>query len=407
MVYEHVCGGGFASEPIPPTVLCEGFSMLRTLIADFKAAGHNVTTTVDSRISMLNPPIEADCVIPVSSSKEAQANLRKISDEVDAVYVIAPETDGVLGSLVELVEQTNAASLNCSASAIEKVSNKAGFYDLLRKRGVPMPETLTFNVLDNIAEIKKAIQGGLNFPLIFKPSDGVSCCGLSVVRNEAQVSDAANKIKRESSSKQFLVQELIAGAAASVCLFCIGRKAVPVSLNHQDVVIETPEACSSFSGGSVPFDNPLQVETFEKAKEIVELFPNLRGYVGLDFVLTEDAAVVLEVNPRLTTSYVGLRAVANFNPAQAIVTSVLKRKLPTHIENCGYAYFSKVKVPHPQVDTLQKTYGIDDVVAPPFPVSLEAAASALIASHGATLKEAEAKFSEAKKRVLNIINRGK
>jgi predicted ATP-grasp superfamily ATP-dependent carboligase len=144
MVYEHVCGGGFASEQIPPSVLCEGFGMLRTLIADFKAVGHNVTTTVDSRIAMLNPPIEADCVVPVSSSNEAQANLQKISDEVDAVYVIAPETDGVLGSLVELVEQTNAASLNCSASAIEKVSNKAGFHNLLKKRGVHTPETLSF-----------------------------------------------------------------------------------------------------------------------------------------------------------------------------------------------------------------------------------------------------------------------
>jgi predicted ATP-grasp superfamily ATP-dependent carboligase len=407
MVYEHVCGGGFASEPISPSVLCEGFGMLRTLIADFKAAGHNVTTTVDSRIAMLNPPIEADYVVPVSSSKEAQANLQKISDEVDAVYVIAPETDGVLGSLVELVEQTNAASLNCSASAIEKVSNKAGFHNLLKKRGVPTPETLTFKVFDNVAEIKQAIRGGLNFPLIFKPSDGVSCCGLSVVRNEAQVAAAANKIKQESRSKQFLVQELIAGAAASVCLFSTGRTAVAVSLNHQDVVIETPEACSSYGGGSVPFDSPLQAETFKMAKEVVESFPNLRGYVGVDFVLTEDAAVVVEVNPRLTTSYVGLRAVANFNPAQAIITTVMKRKLPAHIENCGYAYFSKVNVPHPQGDTLQKTYAMDDVVSPPFPVSANATASALIASHGFTLEETKSRFSEAKKRVLNTINRGK
>jgi predicted ATP-grasp superfamily ATP-dependent carboligase len=221
------------------------------------------------------------------------------------------------------------------------------------------------------------------------------------------VADAANKIKQESSSEQFLVQELIAGAAASVCLFSTGHKAVPVSLNHQDVVIETPKACSSYSGGSVPFDSPLQAETFEMAKEVVESFPNLRGYVGVDFVLTEDAAVVLEVNPRLTTSYVGLRAVANFNPAQALIINVMKRKLPTHIENCGYAYFSKVKVPHPQIDALQKTYGMNDVVSPPFPVSANAAASALIASHGTTLKETKSKFSEAKKRVLNTINRGK
>jgi len=407
LVYEHVSGGGFAAEPLPPSVLSEGFGMLRTLIADFKAAGHTVTTTLDARIAKLNPPIEADCIIPVSSSKEAQANLQKISNETNATYVIAPETGGVLQSLVELVEQTNATSLNCSASAIEKASNKAGFHNFLKKNGLLTPETLMFRVLDNVAEIKQAIRGKLNFPLIFKPSDGVSCCGLSFVRNEDQVAGAIAKIKQASSSKLFLVQELVTGDPASVCVFSAGGKAVPVSLNRQEVNLCTPEACSGYSGGSVPFANPLRSEAFEAAKKIVESFPGLRGYVGFDFVLTEDEVVALEVNSRLTTSYVGLRKVVGFNPAQAIINAVSKCELPTNIESCGYAYFSKVKVPNPQVDALQKTYGMNDVVSPPFLVSETIAALALLASHGATLDEAKSRFSEAKKRVLESINRGK
>jgi len=36
--------------------------------------------------------------------------------------------------------------------------------------------------------------------------------------------------------------------------------------------------------------------------------PGLRGYIGVDLVLTESDAVVIEVNPRLTTSYLGLRS---------------------------------------------------------------------------------------------------
>jgi predicted ATP-grasp superfamily ATP-dependent carboligase len=407
LVYEHISGGGFASEPLSPSVLSEGFGMLRTLTADFKAAGHTVTITLDSRIAKLNPPIEADCVVPVSSSKEIQANLQKISSETDAAYVIAQETGGALRSLVELIEQTNSASLNCSASAIEKVSNKAGFHDFLEKKGLVTPKTLMFSVLDNIAEINQAIRGRLNFPLLFKPSDGVSCCGLSVVRNEDQVAGAIAKIKQASSSKIFLVQELITGDPASLCLFSTGSKAVPVSLNWQEVNLDTPEACSSYSGGSVPFVNSFRSEAFEAAENIVESFPDLRGYVGVDFVLTENGVVALEVNPRLTTSYVGLRKVVCFNPAQAIINAVLKRELPTHVESCGYAYFSKVNVPNPQVAALQKTYMMSDVVSPPFPVSTNAAASALIASPGATLNEAKSRFSEAKKRVLNIINRGK
>jgi hypothetical protein len=97
----------------------------------------------------------------------------------------------------------------------------------------------------------------------------------------------------------------------------------------------------------------------------------------------------------------------NFNLAQAIVNAVLKCGLPKQIKSCNYAYFSKFEAPNPQVDAFQKICGMNDVVSPPFPVSENASASALIASYGATSKEAKIRFSEAKKRVLSTISRGK
>ena len=406
LVYEHVSGGGFADKLIPAGVLSEGFAMLRTLISDFNAAGHNVTTTLDSRIARLNPPIDADCVLPVFSSQETQTNICTLSEQADAAYVIAPETESVLQSLVEMVEQTGTVSLNCPADDIEKMVDKAGFYNLMRNR-VPLPETRLFRVTDDLKAIKKAVRASLNFPLIFKPSGGVSCCGVSVVRSEEQVAGAVGKIKENSSSKNLLVQELIKGAAASVSLLSTGSAVVPISLNRQDVTIETPAACSSYNGGMVPFENPLRSEAFEVAEKIVKSFPRLRGYVGVDFVLTENEAVAIEVNPRLTTSYVGLRRVVNFNPAQAIVNAVLNRELSTRIQSCGCTYFSKAETPIPMIDALQTTYRMEAVVSPPFPVSENGAAMALIASYRATLQEATASFHEAKKRVLNTISRGR
>jgi predicted ATP-grasp superfamily ATP-dependent carboligase len=407
LVYEHVSGGGFADEILPASVLSEGFGMLRTLISDFKAAGHNVTTTLDSRIARLNPPIPADWVVPVSSSREPQAKLRELSEQADAAYVVAPETDGVLQSLVEMMEQMGTISLNCSAAAIEKVSNKADFYEVMGRLGVSLPETGLSSVTDELKKIKKTVRDRWGFPVVFKPSDGVSCGGLSVVKTEEQMAGAVAKIKETSSDKHFLIQELIEGTAASVNVFSTGSRVVPVSLNRQDVTLETPEACSSYIGGSVPFDHPLRAEAFEVAEKLVKSAPGLRGYVGVDFVLTDEAAVAIEVNPRLTTSYVGVRRVVNFNPAQAIVDAVLEHELPTQIERCGCTCFSKVETANPTIGALQKTYGMDEVVSPPFPVSEAGAASALIASYGVTLREASEGVREAKKRVLNTISRGR
>jgi predicted ATP-grasp superfamily ATP-dependent carboligase len=64
----------------------------------------------------------------------------------------------------------------------------------------------------------------------------------------------------------------------------------------------------------------------------VRAVPGLLGYVGVDVVLGEAADgggdAVIEINPRLTTSYVGLRRLARFNLAEAVLAVVAGKALP-------------------------------------------------------------------------------
>jgi predicted ATP-grasp superfamily ATP-dependent carboligase len=403
LIYEYVSGGGFAEKPMPSSILSEGFSMLRTLISDFKAAGHSVTTVLDSRLAALNPPVEADCIVPASSFQEAEAAIQKISGAADAAYIVAPESNQVLQSLVASIEQAGVSSLNCGASVIGSVSDKATLLGRVKEMELPTPATIIVSALGGTAEIKQTISGRLDFPLILKPVDGVGCGGLSVVRNVHQVDSAVAKAINESSSKYFMAQELIRGIAVSVSLLSTGSEALPISLNKQDVSLMTPESTSTYNGGQVPFSSPLKREAFATAQTVVKSFRGLRGYVGVDLVLTEKGPVVIEVNPRLTTSYVGVRKIVAFNHAQAIINAVLEHELPMDKRSRGYAVFSKVKTPKPTAEALQETYRMDEVVSPPFPVSCNGTAYALVLSYSATLKEAKAGFHEAKKRLRSIL----
>ncbi len=63
------------------------------------------------------------------------------------------------------------------------------------------------------------------------------------------------------------------------------------------------------------------------AQRVAEALPGLWGYVGVDFILSDAGAMVLEVNPRLTTSYVGRRKSIGANPA-AWVLGLLDQTLP-------------------------------------------------------------------------------
>ena len=47
--------------------------------------------------------------------------------------------------------------------------------------------------------------------------------------------------------------------------------------------------------------------------------PGLAGYIGVDVIVGDADIRVLEVNPRLTTSYAGLEQAIGCNPAELIL----------------------------------------------------------------------------------------
>jgi hypothetical protein len=402
IVYEHVSGGGYCGQLIPPSFLAEGFAMLRSVVGDFKAAGHTVTVLLDDRLSRLNPPIGADFVVPVSYFNEPQRFLIDIAKINDATYVIAPESGKILQSLVALMEKTEKISLNCESETIAKVGNKAVLYEKLEKTGFLVPKTL---VLENGTALQQELHK-LSYPLIFKPVDGAGASGLSTVKEFSQVGKALLKIEGESTSKRFIVQEFFEGERVSVSLLSTGKKAMAVSLNKQNMVIAEPDELSSYQGGIVPFEHPREHDAFAVAKKVVELFPGLRGYVGVDLILTENAVFVVDVNPRLTTSFVGLHKVANFNVAEALINSVMSGKLPLKPEVQGVACFSKQEMRSPTNEGYRKALNVAGLLSPPFPLQGNTKSCALVMGYGKDCESACLGLEEAKKQLQDSGSRG-
>lgn len=402
IVYEHISSGGCAGQHISPNILSEGFGMLRSVVKDFKSAGHETTVLLDARLSKLNPPLSVDCMVPILYPKEAEKFLINIAKINDAVYIIAPETEKTLQSLTYLVEEAGKNSLNCKSEAIGMVTDKMGLDHKLKKNRFSTPKTLFLNITDSLSHVKHSIKQELNYPVIFKPVEGVGCSGLSIVKEAAQVEKAINKIKFVSKSTGFLVQEFINGISASVSLISNGKKATALSLNKQNINLSGPDGFSSYKGGIAPFSYWLKQDVFNIAEKVIEEFSGLTGYVGVDFVLTEHKAFIVDVNPRLTTSYVGLHKVARFNVAEALVNAVLRGKLPSKPESRSVACFSKIRTPLPSVATFQKIVQVDSVVSPPFLLNDTAESCALVIGDGENLDEAKLRLEEAKKHLLDI-----
>ncbi len=319
--------------------------MLRCVVADFRAAEHQVTVLLDSRLYRLSPPLEANYTSQVLYADEPKELLLNLAKNNDAIYVIAPETGHTLQSYVELAEQTKKTSLNSPSDAIAKVADKAAFYLNLQKNGYPTPKTLLLNVADSPQQVEQAIASQLAYPIIFKPMDGAGCSGISLIDCAQDIAVALVKIRVETKNPQFIVQERAAGESVSVSLLSNGTKAVAITLNRQQITLAA-EAESSYVGGCVPFEHPKKAEAMALAERVVESF-GLRGYVGVDLVLGQEKIFVLDVNARLTSSYVGLRQVVSFNVAHALIEAVTMGKLPDKLRTLGVACFSKTQIPQP------------------------------------------------------------
>ena len=118
------------------------------------------------------------------------------------------------------------------------------------------------------------------------------------------------------------------GFHASVSLLIGGGRCLPISLNLQ--LIE-PGSRFKYRGSQVPFDHPNRDRAMRLAALAAGLIPGLKGYVGVDMVLGADLIQLIEINPRLTTSYIGLRQVTSMNLAQAIWECCQDGKLPDRV----------------------------------------------------------------------------
>jgi hypothetical protein len=79
-----------------------------------------------------------------------------------------------------------------------------------------------------------------------------------------------------------------------------------------------------YLGGELPLPPDLAARATDLARRAIAALPCWLGYLGIDLVLGPQAGgagdVVIEVNPRLTTSYIGLRLAARTNLAEAMLT---------------------------------------------------------------------------------------
>lgn len=309
LVFEYVTGGGLRDTPLPPSLAREGGLMRSALLADLgEIPGLRVEVLHDDRLSLDPPLCQQARPIPIGATDDLEAIWLNRLSHCDAAWPIAPETDGILERLCRQVIAAGKRLLNSHPDAVRLASSKQTTLERLDEAGVPVVPSYR----------RQATPADLPFPRVIKPDDGAGCDGLRLIRSAEQWP--------QTMPDGTIVQPFLDGDALSLsALFCDG-KARLLSGNRQ-VLTERGSGLTltSCQVSAIP-DGDGRWQRLADA--VAQAIPGLWGYAGIDLILTDKGPRVLEINPRLTTSYAALRQALGFNPAQLILQLLATGRLP-------------------------------------------------------------------------------
>lgn len=303
-VYEWATGGGLVDEPapLPASLVREGAAMAGALVNDLqRIPGCRVTALRDPRIVQLS---FGGCeIVDVLSGFAHDEEFERQAAAADATILVAPEFDGILLKLARRATTVGGRLLSPSPEFIRLTADKHRTCETLQAAGVRAPP-------GTLLEPDEPLPHDFPYPAVVKPVDGAGSQDTYFVRGAHDIPPAYAWPRR--------LERFVPGMAASAAVICGPDHCVVLEPCRQHI---SDDGRLRYLGGELPLTAGLAERARKLAELAIDALPPVVGYVGVDLVLghdpngTED--YVIEVNPRLTTSYVGLRASAQTNLAEA------------------------------------------------------------------------------------------
>ena len=311
LVFEYITGGGFSQEDLPESLATEGLLMLETLIGELSVlASIELTILLDFRINSSKFP-ENIKIVKVKKGQSIYELLPILIESTDWVWPIAPEINSELEKISALVNKKKKGLLNSSLKAVTLCSDKFLTYHRLKSYGVAVVETNELN------------SGFPEFPgkWVIKPKEGAGCIDTFFVEEKALFEKLKSQVENKTD---YIYQPYVKGELLSLsCLFRDGLGWL-LCCNRQKILNQRGQFKLMGCEVNIVTENLTFYQ--DLVVQVAGAIPGLWGYVGIDIILPETGKpMILEINPRLTTSYTGIYQAIGMNVAESVLGMIEKK----------------------------------------------------------------------------------
>ncbi|MFN0198478.1 MAG: ATP-grasp domain-containing protein [Planctomycetaceae bacterium] len=293
--------------------------MLTAILADFhRVPGCEVWTTWDRRLGPWDLP--AYRVYEVSGPDDERRIWNDLIDDTTDVLLIAPESDGMLEERATFVERRGGRLFGPSSEAIHICGDKWETFQRLNAHHIPTIETRLF---PDDSPIGFSASG-----YVLKPRDGAGSQRMRFIHDSADLNCAYQSLTQgQTQPPEYLLQPFIEGTPLSCAALVAASDRADIFPLAKQII--SRDGAFSYLGGEIPAELQLLDCVNEKWQELIRqacrFIPGLRGYVGFDLLIPDDDPeniLLVEINPRLTTSYLGYRQLTTCNLAERMLNTV-------------------------------------------------------------------------------------
>jgi predicted ATP-grasp superfamily ATP-dependent carboligase len=289
------------------------YSVMNVLLAEYATAHDpHLAREGAAMLAVLQRSFErCGCDIIVPGSGDFGAELERLAPTCDMGLVIAP--DHLLAQYTRILEH-HTHNLGCGFMTVALCANKVQTEKILHSHGIPVPPDS---------------QTGMR---VIKPVKG---CGALGVRISDGPPGPGEFSQQYIDGEHFSVSIVASRVVGDACLYFSGKPPLVLAVNRQ--YIETGrDGALRYLGGETPVHPDREEEIIAVAKTVVAVL-GCQGYCGVDLVVA-DKVYVVDVNPRITTSLVGIAACMEEEIADLLIAAS-KGGGPDQVHLTGHARF--------------------------------------------------------------------
>ena len=222
------------------------------------------------------------------------------------------------------LEQLGVKIMGTSPETIDLAEDRDRFRLIMRKLGIPQPESGMASTMDEA----KVIADKIGYPLMVRPSYVLGGRGMEVVQDEESLRFYLEAAVELFPQRPILIDKFLDNAIeAEADAISDGTDAfVPAVMEHIELAgIHSGDSACVIPPVSIA---PKHIETISEYTRKIAIELNVIGLMNIQYAIFENTVYVLEANPRASRTVPLVSKVCNISMARIAMQVMLGKRIP-------------------------------------------------------------------------------